>query len=64
MAERPTTLEMQKLFVVRFKPLGMGPQSFTASSAAIHGEHLVLLNPTGKLVALFLFEIVESWSAV
>ena len=34
----------------------------TAASAEIHGEHLVLLDSTGKLAALFLLEIVESWS--
>jgi hypothetical protein len=46
MAESPpVSPEQQKLFVVRFKPKGMKPQFFAATSAAIHGEHLVLLNP-------------------
>jgi hypothetical protein len=58
------TPEEQKVFVVRFKPLGMKTQSFEATSAAIHEEHLVLLNSKGKLVALFLFDIVEGWSEV
>jgi hypothetical protein len=40
----------------------MKPQSFTASTAEIHGEHLVLKNSRAKLVAMFLSEIVESWS--
>jgi hypothetical protein len=56
------TLEQEKLFVVRFVPPDMQPQSFTASAAEIHDEHLVLKNNQAKLVAMFLSEIVESWS--
>jgi hypothetical protein len=56
------TLEQERLFVVRFVPLDMKPQSFTAFTAEIHGEHLVLKNSRAKLVAMFLSEIVESWS--
>jgi hypothetical protein len=56
------TLEQEKLFVVRFVPLDMKPQNFTASTAEIHGEHLVLKNSQAKLVAMFLSEIVDSWS--
>jgi hypothetical protein len=33
-----------------------------AASAEIHGENIVLLNSDGKLVALFLLEIVEIWT--
>jgi hypothetical protein len=58
------TAEEQKVFVVRFKPLGMKMQSFEAARAVINDEHLVLLNAKGKLVALFLFNVVESWSEV
>jgi hypothetical protein len=56
------TLEQERLFVVRFVPLDMKPQNFTASTAEINGEHLVLRNCQAKLVAMFLSEIVESWS--
>jgi hypothetical protein len=38
------TAEEQKVFVVRFKPLGMKMQSFEAVRAVINDEHLVLLN--------------------
>lgn len=55
-------LEQEKLFIVRFVPPGMKPQSFTASTVEIHDEHLVLKNSQAKLVAMFLSEIVESWS--
>jgi hypothetical protein len=33
-----------------------------AASAEIHGEHLIFLRSNGSLAALFLLEIVESWS--
>ena len=36
----------------------------TASSAEIHGEHLVFLHADGSLAALFLLELVESWSEI
>lgn len=35
-----------------------------AAKAEIHDEHLALLNAKGKLAALFLMEIVESWSVL
>ena len=41
---------------------GLIMHTVTAASADIHGEHLVFLDSTGKLAALFLLEIVESWS--
>jgi hypothetical protein len=57
-------LEHERQLVVRFLPFGMKPQSFTASTAEFHGEHLVLKNSQGKLVAMVLSDIVESWSEV
>jgi hypothetical protein len=33
-----------------------------AARAEIHGEHLVFLRSDGNLAALFVLEIVESWS--
>ena len=33
-----------------------------AADAEIHADHLVLLDSAGKLAALFLMEIVESWT--
>jgi hypothetical protein len=33
-----------------------------AASVEFHGEHLIFLSSNGKLAALFLMEIVESWS--
>lgn len=53
-----------KTFLIRFKPPDLRTQSVIAARAEIHGEHLVLLNKEGKLTALFLLEVVESWSEV
>jgi ATP-dependent DNA ligase len=58
------TVEPEKIFMIRFKPLNMKAQSFEAASAAIHEDQLVLRNAKGKPVALFLFDIVESWNEV
>jgi hypothetical protein len=58
-------LEMlDKTYIVRFKPPQIGVQVFAASSAEIHGDHIALLNSHGKLAALLLLEIVESWGVV
>jgi hypothetical protein len=48
-----------KAYLVRFKPRELGLRAMIAASAEIHGEHIALLNSRGKLVALFLMEIVE-----
>jgi hypothetical protein len=39
-------------------------QHVTAVTAEIHGEHLAFLNSEGRLEALFLMEIVESWNVL
>jgi len=51
-----------KTFIVRFKARELSTQSVIAANAEIHAEHMVLLNSTGKLAALFLLEAVESWT--
>jgi hypothetical protein len=51
-----------KRYLVKFKTsTGLGSQVFVAETAEIQDDHLVLLNSDGNLVALFLFEVVESW---
>jgi hypothetical protein len=49
-----------KEYVIRFKHPQLSIQPVAAASAEIHGEHIALLNSTGKLAALFLTEAVES----
>jgi hypothetical protein len=52
--------EQHKVYVVRFKSPGLQSKTFVAASVAMHGDHLVLLDPEGKLVAMFLMDAVES----
>jgi hypothetical protein len=51
-----------KAYLIRFKHPELSIQCVIAASAEIHGEHIALLNSEGKLAALFLTEVVESWS--
>jgi hypothetical protein len=53
-----------KTFIVLFKPPLLTIQHVVAATAEIHGEHLVLLDSEGKLVALFLLEIIQSWNEI
>jgi hypothetical protein len=52
----------EKKYLVRFKTSDLSPHLVIAASAEIHGEHLIFLRSNGSLAALFLLEIVESWS--
>jgi hypothetical protein len=54
----------ENLFLVRFKPAAISPQTLVAATAEIHGEHLVLLQANGQISALFLMDTVESWSQI
>ena len=47
---------------MRFKSPETSTQSLVATSAEVHGDYLVFLNSKGELAALFLLEIVESWT--
>ena len=51
-----------KLYIVRFRPAEIDFQPVVAASVEIQEEHLVLLDAKGKLAALFLLELVESWT--
>jgi hypothetical protein len=53
-----------KACLVRLKPREMGLQIVIAARAEFDGEYIALLNFNGKLAALFLIEIVESWSVL
>jgi hypothetical protein len=52
----------RQAYLVRFKHPELSIQSVTTASAEIHSEHIALLNSKGKLDALFLTEVAESWS--
>ena len=47
---------------MKFKGTDVGPHIVIAASAEVHGGHLVYLRLDGSLAALFMLEIVESWS--
>ena len=51
-------------YLVKLKPRELGLKAVIAARVEIHGEHVALLNSRGKLAALFLIEIVESWSVL
>jgi hypothetical protein len=53
-----------KSCLIRFKQSNLTTDLVFASSAEIHGEHLVFLHADGSLAALFLLELVESWSEI
>jgi hypothetical protein len=53
-----------KTSLVRFKPREIGLQNRDRREGGIHGEHNALLDSQGKLAAIFLMEIVESWSVL
>jgi hypothetical protein len=51
-------------YLVRFKGTDLPPELVTARNVEFHGEHLIFLRSDGTLAALFVLEIVESWSEV
>jgi hypothetical protein len=53
-----------KTFIVKFRPPDLPIRSIVASTVEMHGDHLALLNARGELAALFLLDVVESWSEI
>lgn len=51
-----------KRFLVKFKTPRLSTQEMIAATMETHGDHFVLLNSQGRLVALFLSEIIEGWT--
>jgi hypothetical protein len=51
-----------KTYLIRIKGLDSTLHVTIAATAEIHGEHLVFLRSDGRPAALFVLEIVESWS--
>jgi hypothetical protein len=51
-----------KAYLVRFKKADIPPELVVAETIEFQGEHLVFLRSDGSLAALFVLEIVESWS--
>lgn len=53
---------LEKTYIVRFKPPELGIQQVRASTVDIQDEHLIFCDSQGKLAALFVLEIVQSWN--
>jgi hypothetical protein len=53
-----------KTYLIGFKKTDLHYHFVVAANAEIHGEHLVFLRSDGSLAALFVLEVVESWSEV
>jgi hypothetical protein len=53
-----------RAYLVRIKGADLPPELVIAETIEFHGEHLVFLRSDGSLAALFVLEIVESWSEV
>jgi hypothetical protein len=52
-----------KAYVVKFRPPALGVlHTVIASAVEIHDEHVISCDSEGRLAALFLLGIVESWS--
>jgi hypothetical protein len=51
-----------RLFLVKLKVPQGAIHRVVAQTAEIQGEHLVLLKAEGKLAALFMLDVVESWN--
>lgn len=53
-----------KLFLVKLKVPEGAVHRVVAQTAEVYGDHLALLDAHGKLAALFLMDVVESWNEV
>ena len=51
-----------KMFLVRLRTNAF--QEVRAATVEVHGEHLAFLTDKGKLAALFLLDVVESWNEI
>jgi len=51
-----------KTFLVRLS--SDANQHVRATTVEVHGNHLVFLTGKGKLAALFLLDLVESWNEI
>jgi len=51
-------------YLVRFKGADLPPELVIAKNIELHGEHIAFVRSDGSLAALFVLEIVESWSEV
>jgi hypothetical protein len=53
---------VDQTYLVTFKQPDAMAESVIAATAEIQGAHLIFLDAKGKLAALFLLELVQSWN--
>lgn len=53
---------VEKIFLIKFKPPSLAIHQVIATTVGIHDEHLIFCDSQGKLAALFLLEVVQSWT--
>jgi hypothetical protein len=64
-APRRTLMAMaDRTYLVALKPPYIPLQHVVAATIEVHGEHLVFLAANGKLAALFLLDVVQSWNVL
>jgi hypothetical protein len=54
----------ERAYIVKFKRPEIIMRPVVAARAEVQGDHLVFVNADGRLAALFLLEIVQSWSEI
>jgi hypothetical protein len=55
---------VEKTYLVALKSPNPPLQQVVAATVEVHGEHLAFLTTDGKLAALFLLDIVQSWNVI
>ncbi len=63
-ARRTLSRMVEQTYLEAFRPPSQAIQHVVAATVEVHGEHLVFLNAEGKLAALFMMEIVETWNVL
>jgi hypothetical protein len=55
---------INQTYLVALKPPNQTVQQVTAATVEFHGEHVAFLTAEGKLAALFLLDMVQSWNVL
>jgi hypothetical protein len=55
---------IDQTYLVRLKPQSGAIQHVAASIVEVRGDHLVFLDGQGRLAAVFLLDLVESWEVL
>jgi hypothetical protein len=55
---------VDQTYLVTLRPSSRAIQEVFAATAEVRGNHLVLVDAKGNFAALFLLELVETWSVL